>query len=438
MRIITGSSGFIGTNFVDMVAKKACVPGRGGVGGTVYPYSSLSQTKISEQTISKEIVNPDVSASHRIINNDTNVSKVLIEGILTGKIINSGTVEDYYEITQEIASAIEGTKRESEAKKQKKKPLTPTLVEQTRSEELGSQKLLQTHNSNYYRSLCEGIIPECTHNHQYLTINHKYLNNPEVLRELLTKVYRTYQEPFEVVHFSSYGNHSSQQDWEGTFDALKGGINLLDVIKDFPVKSIVMVGSSSEYGPKTEVMSESDVLEPDTFYAAAKAAQTHFSLVMAQKYDLPLTVVRPFSVYGPHEADFRFVPTIIKNAFYYRNMPLAMGWHDWIYVEDFIRGLLMAEFFSASITKGKIVNIGTGKQYSNRVILQKMENIMDRQINYSLVGKIRNYDKKKWVADTKVLNDLGWKPKETIDTGLLKTYDWYRRKYLLEKKRISR
>lgn len=442
MRILTGSSGFIGSSYNNILLKGLCVPSGGEwVERYVPTHSASTDTKknkitdkkkfnpqIKEQTISKGIRNPDV-----------NVSNMVIEGIMTGKIINSGTIEEYYEITEEIRNSLLEEKKENEARIKRINPLTPTLLDQTDTVMLGSEKNSKAPKLDYYRILCKGKFPICTHDHPYGRVAHKSLLSRDTLKSFFKYCWDTYHEPFQIVHLASYGNHSSQRELNQTIQAnILNTVNLIEAAKDYPIESFIITGTSSEYGDKKKPMKETDLLEPDTLYAATKAAQTHIALYLAKEYDLPLVVTRPFSVYGPGEADWRFIPTIIKNGFFYRKMPLAMGWHDWIYVDDYIRGVLVAEIFAKDVLKGRIVNIGTGKQYSNRSVLHKMENIMDREIQYNLVGKIRNYDKKCWVADSTVLKDLGWKPQETIDSGLLKTYNYYRRKYLLEKKRISK
>lgn len=445
MRILTGSSGFIGSSYSNVISKGLCVPSWGGeVERYVHPHTAQSASNqgksekesaspkkkkvILKQTISKGIRNPDSSISEHII-----------EGIMAGKIINSGTVQEYYEITEEIRESLEAERREFESRIKVINPLTLTLVDQSDTELLGVEKNDKPHKMNYYRTLISGKYPVCHHDHPVGRIPHSTLRDRDKLMAFFNYCWNTYKEPFEIVHMASYGNHSSQKDVDETIQAnILNTINLLEVAKNFSVKSLIVTGTSSEYGNKRSSMSEKDMLEPDTMYAAAKASQTHLSLQLAREYDLPLVVVRPFSVYGPGEADWRFIPTIIKNALYYRILPLAHGYHDWIYIDDYIRGVLLAEIFAQDVLKGKIVNIGTGKQYSNRVIVHKLENIMDREIQYELVGKIRSYDKKNWVADATLLRSLGWKPMYTIDTGLEKTFEYYRRKYLIQKKIINK
>lgn len=438
MRIITGSSGFIGSSYSNAVMKGACVPEGGGVVER-YLASLISKSAPPKNKSSKSVKSLEQTRSNSIANPDASISQAIIEGILTGKIINSGTVQEYYEIKEEIRNLLEEERREFEAGIKVINPLTLTLLDQTDTENISVKKNELPHKMNYYRSLISGKFPVCNHNHPFGRIPHSTLQDRDKLYAFFKFCYDTYREPFEIVHMASYGNHSSQREVDATIQAnILNTVNLIEVVKNFPVNSLIITGTSSEYGNKKSSMNEGDLLEPDTLYAAAKASQTHLSLYLAREYDLPLVVVRPFSVYGPREADWRFIPTVIKNALYYRILPLAHGYHDWIYVDDYLRGVMLAELFAKDVLKGKIVNIGTGKQYSNRVIVHKLENIMDREIQYELVGKIRSYDKKNWVADATLLRSLGWKPYYTIDSGLEKTYEYYRRKYLIEKKIINK
>ena len=170
----------------------------------------------------------------------------------------------------------------------------------------------------------DGKIPVCSHSHPYGSIPHTTLEDKRKLKAFFEYCWENYREPFQIVHMASYGNHSTQRDLDKTIQAnIINTVNLLEVAKDYPIESIIITGTSSEYGAKESPMSEDDLLEPDTLYAAAKASQTHLSLYLAKAYNLPLVVVRPFSVYGPGEADWRFIPTIIKNGLFYRILPLA-------------------------------------------------------------------------------------------------------------------
>ena len=137
----------------------------------------------------------------------------------------------------------------------------------------------------------------------------------------------------------------------------------------------------------------------------------------------PITTVRPFSIYGPGEANFRFIPTVCRQLINGKKINLAMGNHDWIYIDDFIEALLKITF---SDNEYYVYNIGTGIESSNLDILSNLEKISGKKTMVEYINPIRTDDKSEhWVADITRLKALAWKPKFTIQQGLEATYKYY-------------
>lgn len=237
--------------------------------------------------------------------------------------------------------------------------------------------------------------------------------------------------PDFIFHLSAYGNHSSQMDEDMTFSTnVIYTYLLLKATKDLKYKGFINFGSSSEYGKKKSSMREDDVLEPETLYGATKGASTLISRYFALKYKKPIVTIRPFSVYGEGEADFRFIPTAIKNMETREFMDLAPEpKHDWIYIQDFLDGV-MTVVNNIEQLKGQVVNIGTGIQYSNLEVVRELEKVADKTLNIDVFGDkiMRSYDTTSWVANINTLKILGWKPKYTLSSGLKNTYAYYQQR----------
>lgn len=257
---------------------------------------------------------------------------------------------------------------------------------------------------------------------EIVPIDRSFLTNPILLKELFTQ-----EKPDYILHFGAYGNMSNQTDEMQIFETnVLGTFMMLNACRDIKIKGFINVGSSSEYGRKVKPMSESDVPETDTFYGASKVAGTYLSRAFATKYDKPIVTIRPFSIYGPKEADFRFIPTstrcVVKNEY----MKLVDGFHDWTYIEDFADGLNVV-IKNIDKLKGKVVNIGTGVQTSNVDIVKKLASFAGKKFND--LNMVYEQDMSQaisnWVADTKALTSLGWSPRYTLSEGLKKTFDYY-------------
>lgn len=234
-------------------------------------------------------------------------------------------------------------------------------------------------------------------------------------------------KPDYIFHLAAYGNHSTQTDEDMTFSAnVIYTYLLLRATANLKYKAFINFGSSSEYGKKATSMHEDDILEPITLYGATKGASTLIARYFALKYNKPIATVRPFSVYGEGEADFRFIPTVIRSLNNGTVMDLAgEPKHDWIYIQDFLDGVSTVVNRIEQV-KGEAVNIGTGVQYSNFDVVKELERISGKNLKLDVFGDkmARPYDTTNWVANINTLKSFGWKPRFTLSSGLKRVYDY--------------
>ena len=223
-----------------------------------------------------------------------------------------------------------------------------------------------------------------------------------------------------IYHCGAYGNHSYQKDLDQMMASNIGmTVQLLERTKNIPYKAFINVGSSSEYGRKGLCMREDMVLNPDTFYAATKAAGTHLARAFAKQYDKPIITVRPFSIYGQGEAEHRFIPTVIRKLKSQEPIEVCEGEHDWIHVEDIVEAMIRL-LPHADKYKGEVFNIGTGETYTNGFVVDALRKIIDTGSIIKHVDQLRPWDSGVWCADiTKLKSVIGydWKPRHII-TGL--------------------
>jgi UDP-glucose 4-epimerase len=187
----------------------------------------------------------------------------------------------------------------------------------------------------------------------------------------------------------------------------------------------VLVGGSSEYGPHTEPLREDMEPEPVTTYGGVKAAATRHLLETAEREGLPVTVLRPFSIYGPWEAPGRLVPTAIRAALTGARLPMtAPGFRrDLVFVADVVDALLLAARTPAA--RGEILNAGTGIETANEDVVAEIERLTGRVVAVdSGAYPARASDTDHWVADTrKAERVLGWSARYDVATGLAETID---------------
>lgn len=197
-----------------------------------------------------------------------------------------------------------------------------------------------------------------------------------------------------VVHLAAYGNHSEQTSHK---EIIKANINLLETLVSFFANE----GVTKFYNVSTS----SVALPKQTMYSASKLfGETLIESLNDERF----VNVRPYSVYGPGEADHRFIPTVIRCLKSGEKMNLdPHATHDWIYVEDFIKAMFAG-----------YTSIGTGIKTTNLEVVKMLEAISGKKLNYEET-KLRDYDNGHWVSPVTV-------PHRTLFDGLKLTYDSYK------------
>ncbi|MBP9818095.1 dTDP-glucose 4,6-dehydratase [Candidatus Shapirobacteria bacterium] len=175
-----------------------------------------------------------------------------------------------------------------------------------------------------------------------------------------------------------------------------------------------------------DVFSESTPYDPSSPYSAAKASSDHFVRAFGKTFGLPITITNCSNNYGPFMHPEKMIPRMITNILDGHKVPVygqGLNFRDWLYVEDHCRAI------EAVITKGKL-----GETYCIGGLKETSTNIDLVNTTLKLMGK--SEDMIEFVADrpahdnyavdwTKINQELGWKPLETLETGLKKTIDWY-------------
>lgn len=187
------------------------------------------------------------------------------------------------------------------------------------------------------------------------------------------------------------------------------------------LKHFIYIGSSSEYGRKSNPMKESDVLEPDSIYEGTKACGSMLTRAYGKTYGIQTSIVRPFSVYGPKEPPHRFLPKLYNEFKNDGDIKIADGVHDFIHIYDFVKGI--DTVLNGSTPSGEVFHFGTGVQLTNLEVYETFSRLFGKHIRHTLSsntgGKSAGIDSDSWVADiTKVKEVFGWEPEYTFEQGL--------------------
>src|SRR3712207_4716368 len=205
---------------------------------------------------------------------------------------------------------------------------------------------------------------------------------------------------------------------------------LLDAARQRGVSRFVQVSTDEVMGSLPErddaFFTEESPFAPNSPYSASKAAAEHLCRAAHHTHGMDVVVTRCGNNYGPRQFPEKFLPLMLANAADDRPVPVygdGRNVRDWIYVEDHCRAILAALLRGRA---GEVYNIGARNERRN---IEVAESVLDA------VGKPRSllkfvkdrpgHDRRYAIDPTKVETELGWRPRETWESGLQKTIRWY-------------
>ena len=236
--------------------------------------------------------------------------------------------------------------------------------------------------------------------------------------------------PEWVFHLAAHGAYPNQTDLDQMIATnIQGTANLLRAAERVGVEAFVNSGSSSEYGYKDHAPSEGELTEPNSHYAVTKVAATNLCRLAGQREGSRVVTLRLYSIYGPYEEPRRLVPTLIVQGLEGKLPPLVNPdvARDYVHVDDACDAFLLAAA-TPDQQPGVVYNVGSGVQTTLRQIVDATRRLL--KVDAAPVwGSMpeRSWDTNVWVSDpSRIMRDLGWSPKHDLESGLLKTIDWFK------------
>ena len=267
-------------------------------------------------------------------------------------------------------------------------------------------------------------------------------------KELVAKLLKEHQ-PKAIVNFAaeSHVDRSIHGPAEFVQTNIVGTFNLLECAREYwsglardkknnfrfhHVSTDEVYGSLSATAP---AFIETHPYEPNSPYSASKAASDHLVRAWFHTYGFPVVTTNCSNNYGPYHFPEKLIPLVILNALNNKPLPIygdGQQVRDWLYVGDHcfaIREVL------AKGRLGETYNIGGWNEKANIDVVKTICKILDElkpradgktyaeQITF--VKDRPGHDRRYAIDASKLKRDLGWKPKETFDTGVRKTVQWY-------------
>ena len=180
---------------------------------------------------------------------------------------------------------------------------------------------------------------------------------------------------------------------------------------------------------------ETTPYNPSSPYSASKASSDHLVRAWQRTYGLPTLITNCSNNYGPFQFPEKLIPLMITNCIDEKPLPIygkGLNIRDWLYVEDH------CEAISIVLDNGRIgetYNIGGNNEIRNINIVKTICSVLDElrprangESYAELINPVKDrpgHDYRYAIDASKIKNDLDWAPKETFETGIQKTVQWY-------------
>ena len=232
--------------------------------------------------------------------------------------------------------------------------------------------------------------------------------------------------PERVFHFAAHGAYSWQTDAERIVATnLLSTMALLDATRE--AHSVVLAGSSSEYGFKDHPPSEDERPEPNSPYAVAKVAATMWGRHVARAQDRHVATLRLYSAYGPWEEPDRLIPQLVVRALRGELPPLVGPdtARDFVHVGD-VCAAFVAAAAATEAPRGAVYNVGAGRQVTLGELVDVARDVLGIEVEPEW-GSMpsRRWDTSIWVADPRrIERELGWRATIGLGDGMRTMRDW--------------
>ena len=263
-------------------------------------------------------------------------------------------------------------------------------------------------------------------------------NEPDTIIHLAAEshVDRSIDGPSDFIQTNIIGTYTileeSRQYWQSLQGEKKDNFRFLHVSTDEVYGDL---DGTDDY------FSEETSYDPSSPYSASKASSDHLVRAWHRTYNLPVLITNCSNNYGPYHFPEKLIPMMILNALEGKSLNIygdGTQIRDWLYVEDHAIALYTV------LAKGKIgetYNIGGFNEKKNIEVVNTICNLLENLVpdnQFSLKGGGQGFknlikyvddrpghDQRYAIDATKIQRELGWNPKETFETGIQKTIEWY-------------
>jgi dTDP-glucose 4,6-dehydratase len=220
---------------------------------------------------------------------------------------------------------------------------------------------------------------------------------------------------------------------------VEGTFTLLEVAREQgeSLELFHHVSTDEVYGSlgRDGVFTEETAYRPNSPYSASKAASDHLVRAYGETYGLPVTISNCSNNYGPYQFPEKLIPLMILHAVEGKPLPVygqGLNVRDWLYVTDHCRAVWQV---MRQGRRGRVYNVGGRCEMANIDMVARICDLLDEILPDPALRPRRNlitfvkdrpgHDLRYAIDCTRIEHELGWQPRESLDSGLRKTIRWY-------------
>lgn len=276
---------------------------------------------------------------------------------------------------------------------------------------------------------------------------HKFVHGSITDEVLVRRLFEEYR-PTAIVHFAAESHVDRSISGPRAFieTNVMGTFTLLDAARHYwealegqakAAFRFLHVSTDEVYGtlgPDDAAFSETTPYAPNSPYSASKAGSDHLVRAYFHTYDMPVLTTNCSNNYGPLQFPEKLIPLIIHNALHDKPLPIygdGQQVRDWLYVTDH------CEAIAAVLEKGapgEVYNIGGNNEMANLDVVKHICALLD-ELRPRAAGRYEElityvtdrpgHDRRYAIDARKTESNIGWSPKESFESGIRKTVQWY-------------
>ncbi|MGR3318295.1 MAG: dTDP-glucose 4,6-dehydratase [Candidatus Anammoxibacter sp.] len=259
----------------------------------------------------------------------------------------------------------------------------------------------------------------------------------------IVKIFSDYQIDV-VCHFAAESHVDRSIEMPDAFiqTNIIGTYNLLEAARQrlSSMELFYHISTDEVYGSlgNSGFFTENSQYKPNSPYAASKASSDHLARAYYKTYKLPIIISNCSNNYGPYQYPEKLIPLIILNALEQKPLPIygdGKYVRDWLYVKDHCKAIWT---IMKNGKHGETYNIGGNNEMENIKLVELICDILDsndgdanqknnrqRKELMTFVKDRPGHDRRYAIDSTKLKEELGWAPEETVESGIRKTVQWY-------------